>query len=74
MIIDEKNIREIIRNSLIKEIGFRGAKSSSSSSSDFQKETGAAYSGPLLTVVGNKKYIGNILVFFTCDVLSINGG
>ena len=62
MIIDEKHIREIIRNSLIKEIGFSSIKSSassSSSSSDFQKETGATYSGPLLTVVGNKKYIGN---------------
>jgi len=56
MIIDEKNIREIIRNSLIKEIGFRGAKSSassSSSSSNFQEDEKLGEEGTHL----NFKYV-----------------
>lgn len=56
MIIDEKHIREIIRNSLIKEIGFSGIKSSassSSSSSDFQEDEKLGEEGAYL----NFKYV-----------------
>ena len=59
MIIDEKHIREIIRNSLIKEIGFSGIKSSasssssSSSSSDFQEDEKLGEEGAHL----NFKYV-----------------
>lgn len=62
MIIDEKYLREIIRSSIIKEIGFgkvstdvRSGESGSQSSS----EDATQYSGPLITDVGGKKYLGN---------------
>ena len=59
MIIDEKHIRDLIRNSLIKEIGFSGIKGSSSSSSssdsssDFQEDQKSGEEGTHL----NFKYV-----------------
>jgi len=63
MIIDEKYLREIIRSSILKEIGFGKVSSDvrggSSSSSESESEEYGAYEGPLVSETGGKKYIGN---------------